>query len=71
MSNLAQQPINLKANEEYAKKATLKEVAKFLGVSESAVKQYKKEKRILMQLGLPIYLKKTKTNSKSQCDELQ
>ena len=37
------------------KKATLQEVADYLGVSLSAVKQYKKEKRIIMQLGLYVY----------------
>jgi len=34
------------------KKATLQEVADYLRVSLSAVKQYRKEKRIIMQYGL-------------------
>jgi predicted transcriptional regulator len=36
------------------KKATIKELADYLNVSESAVKQYRKDKRLLMLLGLPI-----------------
>jgi predicted transcriptional regulator len=36
------------------KKATIKELADYLGVSESAVKQYRKDKRLLMRLGLAI-----------------
>ncbi len=35
-----------------SKKPTLKELADYLGVSESAVKQYKKDKKLLMVLGL-------------------
>ncbi len=34
------------------KKPTYKELAEYLGVSESAVKQYPKDKRYLMILGL-------------------
>lgn len=34
------------------KKPTYKELAGYLGVSESAVKQYPQKKRLLMQLGL-------------------
>lgn len=33
-------------------KVTLQELADYLGVSLSAVKQYRKEKRIIMQYGL-------------------
>jgi len=36
------------------KKATLQELANYLGVSLSAVKQYNKKKRLLMQIGLAI-----------------
>jgi predicted transcriptional regulator len=34
------------------KKPTYKELGKYLGVSEQAVKQYPKEKRVLMIFGL-------------------
>jgi predicted transcriptional regulator len=34
------------------KKATLQELADYLGVSLSAVKQYNKKKRLLMLIGL-------------------
>ena len=34
------------------KKPTYKEIAEYLGVSESAVKQYKPERRELFKLGL-------------------
>jgi len=36
------------------KKATLQDLADYLGVSLSAVKQYNKKKRLLMQLGLAV-----------------
>ncbi len=47
------------------KKATLKEIADFLGVSESAVKQYNKKKKILMQHGLPVLKNILENRSKS------
>jgi len=37
------------------KKATLQELADYLGVSLSAVKQYDKKKKIIMLLGLYVY----------------
>ena len=36
------------------KKITYKELAEYLGVSESAVKQYNKKKRELMLIGLAV-----------------
>jgi len=39
------------------KKVTLQELANYLGVSLSAVKQYNKKKRLLMQIGLFVYQK--------------
>jgi len=38
-----------------AKLASLKELADFLNVSVNAVARYKKKKKLLMRLGLPIY----------------
>ena len=46
-----------------SKKPTLKELADYLGVSESAVKHYKKDKKHLMVLGLWV-LKEDKLLSK-------
>jgi len=41
-------------------KSTLQELANYLGVSLSAVKQYKKEKRKIMLIGLYYYEKNKK-----------
>ena len=49
------------------KKATLQELANYLGVSLSAVKQYNKKKRLLMQIGLAIAKEKTRIKIKV-CD---
>ena len=46
-----------------SKKPTLKELANYLGVSEQAVKQYPKDKKKLMVLGLWV-LKEDKLLSK-------
>ena len=40
------------------KKATLQDLADYLGVSLSAVKQYNKKKRLIMLLGLAIVKEK-------------
>ncbi len=40
------------------KKATLQELADYLGVSLSAVKQYDKKKKTLMVFGLPVVKEK-------------
>lgn len=42
---------------EKPKLASLKELAEFLEVSVNAVARYKKKKKLLMRLGLPIYKK--------------
>ena len=55
---------------EKPKLASLKELAEFLDVSVNSVAKYKKKKRMLMRLGLPIYketLDKRKQKTEDEC----